>query len=226
MKYKGFTLIELLVVIAIIAILAALLFPVFAKAKDAAYSAKSISNAKQMGIAFELYLDDSDDVYPQATDGQPGTDVTGGWVFYSYFDGTNHGIFDVTKGSIYPYANSRDIYQSSGDPDAKVSGNSWAINGYLGTWSGTGLNPGKSQSDVAYPSSTMLIGEEGCGSPGLFTYGYTRGSNDGYFNPATDHFQKSHAGGAIVLFCDGHSKIVQAQDNFVQTICGTTAQCF
>lgn len=58
---KGFTLIELLVVIAIIAILAAILFPVFAKAKEAAKITASLSQMKQLGIAADIYASDFDD---------------------------------------------------------------------------------------------------------------------------------------------------------------------
>ena len=64
MKIKAFTLIELLVVIAIIAILAAILFPVFVQAKGAAKKTACVSNAKQMGLAFNLYANDYDDKLP------------------------------------------------------------------------------------------------------------------------------------------------------------------
>jgi prepilin-type N-terminal cleavage/methylation domain-containing protein len=64
---KGFTLIELLVVIAIIAILAAILFPVFAQAKEAAKKTQTLSNLKNIGTAFKLYMSDSDDLYPPFT---------------------------------------------------------------------------------------------------------------------------------------------------------------
>ena len=63
-KNKGFTLIELLVVIAIIAILAAILFPVFAKAREAARATTCLSNMKQIGTAFMMYLNENDDSLP------------------------------------------------------------------------------------------------------------------------------------------------------------------
>src|SRR5438093_13768249 len=61
---RGFTLIELLVVIAIIAILAAILFPVFARARSQARKATCASNLKQIGLAFLMYAQDSDETFP------------------------------------------------------------------------------------------------------------------------------------------------------------------
>ena len=61
---SGFTLIELLVVIAIIAILAAILFPVFAQARDKARSTQCLSNNKQIALAFMQYIQDYDETFP------------------------------------------------------------------------------------------------------------------------------------------------------------------
>src|SRR5437763_2666535 len=77
MRYRssppaGFTLIELLVVIAIIAILAAILFPVFAQARDKARASACLSNTKQMGTAITMYAQDYDETLPRYWDDASG----------------------------------------------------------------------------------------------------------------------------------------------------------
>jgi prepilin-type N-terminal cleavage/methylation domain-containing protein/prepilin-type processing-associated H-X9-DG protein len=73
MKRRGFTLIELLVVIAIIAILAAILFPVFARAREKARSASCQNNLKQLAVALIQYVADYDSTFPIATTAMSGT---------------------------------------------------------------------------------------------------------------------------------------------------------
>jgi len=81
MRKKGFTLIELLVVIAIIAILAAILFPVFARAREKARQSSCMSNLKQLGLALSAYTVDYDekfvyDYYAYGTGISPGAILT------------------------------------------------------------------------------------------------------------------------------------------------------
>jgi prepilin-type N-terminal cleavage/methylation domain-containing protein len=68
MRRQGFTLIELLVVIAIIAILAAILFPVFAQAREKARQTQCVSNCRQIGMGIQMYLNDWDETFPRMDD--------------------------------------------------------------------------------------------------------------------------------------------------------------
>src|SRR5438128_6726307 len=78
-RMTGFTLIELLVVIAIIAILAAILFPVFARAREQARKASCLSNLRQIGTGILMYAQDFDDVLPPPRIGTEFTLSHFGW---------------------------------------------------------------------------------------------------------------------------------------------------
>ncbi len=75
-RSRGFTLIELLVVIAIIAILAAILFPVFAQAREKARAISCVSNLKQIGLANNMYIQDYDETFPSGWGDGPEAGIT------------------------------------------------------------------------------------------------------------------------------------------------------
>ena len=151
MYFAAFTLIELLVVIAIIGLLAALLFPVFARARESARQANCLSNQKQIGTAFTLYTQDYDETLPNATDGPAGAGQPGGWVYFSRFPTNNPtsgpNAFDVRQGSLFSYIKNTQVYVCPSDGQGKLSGDSYAANSCVFTrvqpgWA-TGKNAGR-----------------------------------------------------------------------------------
>lgn len=134
---QGFTLIELLVVIAIIAILAAILFPVFAKAREKARQTSCASNEKQLGLGFMQYIQDNDEQMP-IDNGKPGR----GW-----------------GSRIYPYVKSTGVYKCPDDSTA-TNGNavpvSYAFNSNMDPLYQTAYGSVASQNA---PASTVLLCE-------------------------------------------------------------------
>src|SRR5690349_3526887 len=102
MLRRAFTLIELLVVIAIIAILAAILFPVFAQAKESAKKAACLSNVRQLGTAMMMYCGDNDDTMPGLLAGV--TPINGGNLYWMPYDQ-----------QIGPYVKNWDIFKCPDD---------------------------------------------------------------------------------------------------------------
>jgi prepilin-type N-terminal cleavage/methylation domain-containing protein/prepilin-type processing-associated H-X9-DG protein len=164
---KAFTLIELLVVIAIIAILAAILFPVFAQAKEAAKKSSDLSNQKQLTLGVMQYLADSDDVYPLSWGTAPGG--VWPWNFNQYVpadftDGTGDGGAATRLASspsawantTQPYVKNLDILAAPGLPNVNVGGASNAA-----------VLPGRRRANVAYTYNGLLhgYGASGVASP-------------------------------------------------------------
>jgi prepilin-type N-terminal cleavage/methylation domain-containing protein/prepilin-type processing-associated H-X9-DG protein len=124
MRKKAFTLIELLVVIAIIAILAAILFPVFAKARESARKASCMNNLKQIGTGFQMYAQDYDEIYPDrsaAPYGHFGYAVQPYIKNFAVFACPSNPSNKTLLGTPFEYAPNR-VTQSYG-------ANSWIMNG-------------------------------------------------------------------------------------------------
>ncbi len=162
---RGFTLIELLVVIAIIAILAAILFSVFAQAREKARQASCASNAKQLGLATLMYLQDYDETFPlyQYADCQ-------GLVCYQFWFGLRNanGTYDKTKGLLYPYMKNGAIQRCPSWTGVTRfgDGNGYGYNwGYLGsdyylTYNWPPLNPATDAS-LSSPADKIVFADSG-----------------------------------------------------------------
>jgi prepilin-type N-terminal cleavage/methylation domain-containing protein/prepilin-type processing-associated H-X9-DG protein len=125
----GFTLIELLVVIAIIAILAAILFPVFAQAREKARSATCLSNQKQIALAFQMYAQDYDETFP-----------------YPYFQVTEQWWEDMVN----PYIKSGNKGGIMTCRSAPSDGFAYSMNDAMG---------GKSLATASRPADTVLTAD-------------------------------------------------------------------
>jgi prepilin-type N-terminal cleavage/methylation domain-containing protein/prepilin-type processing-associated H-X9-DG protein len=128
MRRTGFTLIELLVVIAIIAILAAILFPVFAQARDKARQATCTNNCKQVGLAFMMYINDYDETFPLGF----GL-YNGQWLWNYYHDAppnwrlpsthpANAALLVHWSNAIQPYIKNHGLYACPSCPPRQLSG--------------------------------------------------------------------------------------------------------
>jgi prepilin-type N-terminal cleavage/methylation domain-containing protein len=140
-RARGFTLIELLVVIAIIAILAAILFPVFAKAREKARQISCASNEKQIGLAVIQYVQDNDEAMPCGT---LANSNGVGWA-----------------GEVQPYAKSAQLFKC---PDDSTSGNgaanpsTYPVSYGMNVWL-AGTQPGGHLAAQNAPASTVMLFE-------------------------------------------------------------------
>lgn len=202
-RRNGFTLIELLVVIAIIAILAAILFPVFAKAREMARQTSCISNQKQLGMAVQMYIQDYEETLPGFWDNTAGNGQPGGWTFYKAYPNQNRGDFDPSRGSLWGYVKNAQVFMCPSD--GKGTGQSYAINSQLGTTPTTiGFHRGLSLGSIQEPANTVLLVEER-----IRVGGVESPTDDGYILPPGNVPTIRHNEGSVFSFCDGHVKALK-----------------
>jgi prepilin-type N-terminal cleavage/methylation domain-containing protein/prepilin-type processing-associated H-X9-DG protein len=226
MRRKGFTLIELLVVIAIIAILAAILFPVFARAREKARQTSCLSNVKELGLSTLMYIQDYDETYPY-------------WDRFAPADQ----MPDAPAAAVYPYVKNDQIYvcPSGGipqdDPRPGWSHYGWATPEYVFpgpasggyAWNGRicngDINGGEPMrmARVTMSAETLMLGDGAHmfgGAGGVFVWSniccddsWTTAPLDGMgFDPATDSDAR-HNGGENLGYCDGHAKWNSSTDS-------------
>ena len=204
-RKSAFTLIELLVVIAIIAMLAAILFPVFARARENARRSSCASNLKQLGLGFLQYRQDYDERFPGAGQyqewgkgghwiaGVDSDNATGNPGSLAFVAGADAGKVrpnvsaNISGGAIYPYTKSEQIYICPSNTDGQSKKLTYSMNCALG---------GASEAALSEDSLTILLLDEDKANDGFLYTG----------SGSTDALTQIHNETGNLLFADGHVK--------------------
>jgi prepilin-type N-terminal cleavage/methylation domain-containing protein/prepilin-type processing-associated H-X9-DG protein len=220
-RREGFTLIELLVVIAIIAILAAILFPVFAQAREKARAASCMSNNKQISLAFSMYKQDYDETYPPAVD--PVTNLWWENAVTPYIKGGNvGGILTCPSGASRAYAYSMN-WSLSGASDATTTRPSDTVLSADGAQAPSQANTVVPKTDPAYglPQTAPYFAYTYPGlGEGYWTvtpnFKSVKGDPNATIDPTKEvnddsnkslgQFRYRHNTGVNAAFADGHTK--------------------
>jgi prepilin-type N-terminal cleavage/methylation domain-containing protein/prepilin-type processing-associated H-X9-DG protein len=213
-RNAGFTLIELLVVIAIIAILAAILFPVFAQARESARKTSCLSNMKQLGTATTMYIQDYDGHYPLAWYATPqyGFDV----VLFPYVK--NYQVYECPSNKVTPRfwkgypANGLGPIPGSYAMNADIS----ALDDKGRRVLPSGERTGVTEAALANPAETILMTEiwdtRKAQKVGPEAEIWTTKKND-VCDRIPFHI---HQGGSNYTFCDGHAKWQRVEKTWTQ----------
>jgi prepilin-type N-terminal cleavage/methylation domain-containing protein/prepilin-type processing-associated H-X9-DG protein len=186
MMRKGFTLIELLVVIAIIAILAAILFPVFARAREKARQSNCLSNVKQQVLGMMMYAQDYDEMMMS--------------IYYDLDDSDSYTVDDTTWiNVVIPYVKNSQIFQC---PSKKTWTYGYAANySYWSSLDGYTPPMGRALAEMAEPSETVLVMDNNSSSQMWYSW-EAWGDTPTYNSLLPDR----HNDGLNVGYCDGHAK--------------------
>ncbi len=217
-RKKGFTLIELLVVIAIISLLAAILFPVFAQARERARSASCLSNLKQIGIGMMMYVQDYDEKYFARTN-YPGNTYAGQTPASTYSWQPPVNTADDDKWFLRPYMKSREVfycpsYSKADNPSIPQPPIGYAYNLIAGYPNSYATVPLLSLAIVQEPALMVAFVDSTWTrdayppSSSLFHVNYCRQLTGASYNVCdTDkRFYGRHQDGINVLYMDGHAK--------------------
>ena len=209
---RGFTLIELLVVIAIIAILAAILFPVFAKAREKARQTSCLNNLKQIGTAFIQYAQDYDERFPIYWRPQLQTDTSAPGYIYITSNGSLADKYTSWMDFTYPYIKNTQVFKCPSAVDREASAPSYGYNRLIhnSTNPATGLTAPRSLGEITRPAEIILTLDY---ASRYGTYAncieYTSFKNSG---ASWANCVCPHNDGTNVTFCDGHSKWLSKND--------------
>ena len=200
MRRRGFTLIELLVVIAIIALLSAILFPVFARARENARRAACQSNLKQIGLGMLQYAQDNDERYPAPYL----NNVAGGYWNFTLQPYLKNQQIVICPSSKQPVA-SRDSLSGFPSYGENIMMDSRCVNSNSTSWY---YQLGISASMINYPAELLVFVEDvttTTSDPGYYAAYYDLtaqyGSVGNFGTPGARHFD-----GDNVAFADGHVK--------------------